>query len=441
MCDTFVALPPFTADDSVLFGKNSDREPNEAQVLEYYPAREHEKDEALRCTYVEVPQAKETYAVLLCRPFWMWGAEMGANEKGVVIGNEAVWTRMPTQKKNVLTGMDLLRLALERASSARQALEIVVQHLSDFGQGGLCGYKDRHISYHNSFLIADPKEAWVLETAGHLWAALQVKGAYSISNGLTIGEEFDDAHPELIETARKKGWLKKGKDFHFARCYSDFLYTTFSASRTRRDRSFKCIAGMKGKMDAPCAFGILRDHGDSEYYPDSHLLGNRLCAHAGNRLFRNATQTVGSLVAQLKPGFQTYWATGTSSPCIATFKPVWFRGPVLPDLGVAPTGNFDPKALWWHHEKLHRAVLQDFPTRAMAFREARDGLEKELLEDASGGTANESDQVTAAAFEKAREKTTEWTHLVHELPIKKGPRYFYRSYWRRQNQEAGFMVQ
>jgi secernin len=70
MRDTFVALPPFTADGSIIFGKNSDREPNEAQALEYHSARVHGKGERLRCTYRDVPQAKETYAVLLCRHHW-----------------------------------------------------------------------------------------------------------------------------------------------------------------------------------------------------------------------------------------------------------------------------------------------------------------------------------------------------------------------------------
>ena len=103
MCDTFVALPSVTSDGSVLFGKNSDREPNEAQALEYHPARTYPEGEALACTHKKIPQVRETNAVLLCRPFWMWGAEMGANEKGVVIGNEAVWTKMPVIKRAGLT--------------------------------------------------------------------------------------------------------------------------------------------------------------------------------------------------------------------------------------------------------------------------------------------------------------------------------------------------
>lgn len=127
MCDTFVALPPVTGDGSVIFGKNSDREPNEAQILEYHPGRVHALPADIACTYVKIPQVKETYATLLSRPFWMWGAEMGANEKGVVIGNQAVWTRMPLIKTNSLTGMDMLRLALEQSGNADQALETIIQ--------------------------------------------------------------------------------------------------------------------------------------------------------------------------------------------------------------------------------------------------------------------------------------------------------------------------
>jgi dipeptidase len=80
----------------------------------------------VRCTYIEIPQVAETFAVLLAKPFWIWGAEMGANEKGVTIGNEAVFTKVPMEKQPGLIGMDFLRLALERAATARFALEVIV---------------------------------------------------------------------------------------------------------------------------------------------------------------------------------------------------------------------------------------------------------------------------------------------------------------------------
>ena len=283
MCDTFVALGPASGDGAVVFGKNSDREPNEAQALEYHPGARHPAGAALKCTYIEIPQAPETLAALISRPFWMWGAEFGANEKGVVIGNEAVFTRLPRDKKPALLGMDLLRLALERGPSAEEALETIVRLLSDHGQGGPCGYEDKKLAYHNSFIIAAPDSAWVLETAGPLWAAKRIAENYAISNALTIGEDFDRSHPDLIDFARDHGRLKKGENFHFARAYSDWFFTFFSASRARRGRAAGLLERF-GRINPAAAMAILRDHREEPYYPDKHPLMNRVCAHAANGL-------------------------------------------------------------------------------------------------------------------------------------------------------------
>ena len=437
MCDTFVVVQSGTSDGSILFGKNSDREPNEAQVLEYHPAQTHAKGEKVQCTYIKIPQVKETHPVLLSRPFWMWGAEMGANDKGLVIGNEAVWTRMPLDKGPGLTGMDLLRLALERSAKAENGMEEIIRLISDHGQGGICGYEDKRMAYHNSFIIADLNEAWVLETAGPLWAALKVKDFYTISNGLTIGEEFDACHRDLIGTAKKKGWLKKGKTFHFAQCYSDWLFTTFSASRTRRERSSGLINDSLGEMDVNSAIRILRDHNGNGYRPHAHLLGTRLCAHAANGLTRNATQTTGSLVAHLKKEAQTLWATGTSAPCTGIFKPIWFKGEVLPHTGPAPTSIFDPEAMWWHHETLHRSVLLDYPARIRLFSKERDELERSFITRACDKTEGRQWSVSETAFAQAKEATSKWLDLVQEAPIRGRTSMIYRRYWQRQNRKAG----
>ena len=167
MCDTFVALGSATKDGSVIFGKNSDRPQNEQQPLAYFKRENHPPNTQVRCTYISIPQVEVTNAIFLSKPSWMWGGEMGANEYGVSIGNEAVWTKEPYGGPALL-GMDLLRLALERSSSATQALEIIVDLLENHGQGGSCA-ENSMWTYHNSFLIADQREAWVLETAGEWW--------------------------------------------------------------------------------------------------------------------------------------------------------------------------------------------------------------------------------------------------------------------------------
>jgi dipeptidase len=401
----------------------------------------HSKGETLRCTYLTIPQAKETFGILISRPFWMWGCEMGANAKGLVIGNEAAFTKMPYEKKGGLTGMDMQRLALERSATAEQALETITRLLSDHGQGGLCLYEDKFI-YHNSFIMADPNEAWILETAGPLWAARKVKDFYSISNRLTIGEEFDQSHPDLIKTARNKRWLKAGQDFHFAKTYSDWFFTTFSGSRQRRSCSLRLLDEKKGNIDTAYAIRVLRDHGIDhhqieDYRPNSHFFLDRICAHSANNLSRKAAQSTGSLVAHLLPDRQTFFATGTSAPCTGIFKPLWLEGEVLPDIGPTPKGTFNPDTLWWRHEKLHRLVLLDYPSRSRSYFGDRDELENSFIQKAGKVVSGSKWELTKEAFKKAKEETINWTARVQEHTRKSLPGLIYRRFWRVQNKKAG----
>ena len=433
MCDTFIAMPPATGDGSILFGKNSDREPNEAQSLEYHAGNEHPKASFVTCTYLKIPQAKQTYATLISRPFWMWGAEMGANEKGVVIGNEAVFTRMPMDREGKLLGMDILRLALERSQSAGHALETMIQLLADHGQGGICGYQNRKFTYHNSYIIADSQNAWVLETAGHLWAAACITDYYSLSNGLTIGEAYEESHPDLISHARKKGWLKKHATFNFRRCYSDWLITTFSASRKRQETAADFIQSSKGQFRLPHAIQTLRDHGTTSYRPGRHLLQDRLCSHAGNGLTRDSAQTTASMIAHLHPDLQTFWATGTSAPCTGIYKPLWFDGAVLPDIGPVPGDRYNSRCLWWLHEVLHRSVIDDYAHRISLYSEERNHLEAGFIKEASMLAKNRY-AFSTAAFGEAHVKTREWIEKVKQAK-QVGPKenWIFRNYWHKQN--------
>ena len=97
-----------------------------------------------------------TSAVLLSQPWWMWGAEMGANEHGVVIGNEVVFTRgaRGTVPDSPLLGMDLVRLGLERATTAHDAVGVLVDRLEKHAQGGSFSQEHPRFSYDNSFRCA-----------------------------------------------------------------------------------------------------------------------------------------------------------------------------------------------------------------------------------------------------------------------------------------------
>ena len=69
-CDTWVALPDATADHSVILAKNSDRPPMEAQVLVQFPHQRHAPGEMVKCTYIEIPQAAETYEHIGSKLWW-----------------------------------------------------------------------------------------------------------------------------------------------------------------------------------------------------------------------------------------------------------------------------------------------------------------------------------------------------------------------------------
>ena len=196
MCDTLVSL----TDDGVLFAKNSDRDPNESQVLEWQPAADHRAGSVVRCTWLTIDQAPHTNAVLLSRPWWMWGAEIGTNEHGLVIGNEAVFTRSAREGDPGLLGMDLLRLALERCADRHSAVQEIVRLLELHGQGGPCSFEHGRSTYDNSFIVADPDGAVVLETAGRTHATEEVNSrGRSISNGLTIAA-FARAHSDPLRS-------------------------------------------------------------------------------------------------------------------------------------------------------------------------------------------------------------------------------------------------
>ncbi|MBL8822261.1 MAG: C69 family dipeptidase [Planctomycetia bacterium] len=382
MCDTLVIVRK----DKVWFAKNSDRDPNEAQALDWQPAQNHAPGSTLQCTHISIPQVIHTHAVLLSRPFWMWGAEMGANEHGVCIGNEAVFTNQPYRATG-LTGMDLVRLGLERSRTAQEALDVIIQLLQLHGQGGGCGYDHPAFTYHNSFLIADTETAFVLETAGDKWVSEKIQGVRSISNGLSIPS--------------------------FAQKYQDKIRTRVARAAIRQSRT--CHLGQQvSKTDD--LFAILRDHGHDglKYSWISGALSGP-CAHAGGMLA--ATQTTASWVSELSSKGCRHWATATSNPCLSIFKPVSVAMPL--EIGSWPQHLPASDCYWWRHERLFRVGM---PVNS-AYQIERDQIELRLMLES---------QPSVEAFNQAEE----W---ILQQPFQKQVNlpWYVKWYWQKQNKKAG----
>lgn len=440
MCDTMLALANATADGSVLFAKNSDRDPNEAHQLLHVPACTYPPGSFVQCTYISIPQVKRTHAVLLSKPFWIWGAEMGANEHGVVIGNEAVFTRVPQEKEPALLGMDLLRLALERSTNAYEALKEITSLLEKYGQGGNCGFSHKMV-YHNSFLIGDQEDGWVLETAGREWAAVRVHGVRSISNAITITNFWDLASPGLVEYAIRRGWCRSRDDFDFSRCYSEPVFTNFGAGRYRQACSSRLLKAKEGSLTLADMMSFLRYHGEGaeeNWRPDGALFGSQVCMHYGFGPVR-INQTTGSMVSQMKKGESLHWFTGTAAPCTSIFKPVWIDAG-LPAGDPDPVGTADDASLWWRHERLHRSILEDYPARQAAFAADRDALERDFVNGAEALPWRDVKSRLAystTCFQMADQAEQKWHDKVKGVPTHAKNTFYYRSAWRNVNRQAG----
>ena len=286
MCDTLVALAPATAAGTTLFAKNSDRPPHERQVVEHHPPR---REEVTRATHVALPGHPEpTFAVTGSRPTWMWGMEHGVNEAGVAVGNEMIFTLDdPRDAPVALTGMDLVRLALERAANATAAVATLTSLLEAHGQGG-SGHDHDDVPYWSSFLVADPASAWVVETSGRSWAAEEVDRTRAISNRTTI-PSFDAIHRSAQEAA------------------SPFVDPRWEAGR-------EVLA------DRPVTDAGLRAHLRAHVGGDD---GWTVCMHVDG-----LEATTASVVATLRPDGPPWARFLLGSPCRSVYVPLRVGEPV-----------------------------------------------------------------------------------------------------------------
>jgi dipeptidase len=133
----------------------------------------------------------------------------------------------------------LIYIALERARTAREAIQVMTSLVAEYG----------YASTGESFSIADPKEAWILEMIGKgagkkgaVWVARRLPEGYlsAHANQARIRQfPLNDAEntlysPDVISFAREKGWFTGAdKDFSFADTYHplDFESVRFAEGR------------------------------------------------------------------------------------------------------------------------------------------------------------------------------------------------------------------
>jgi secernin len=390
-CDTWVALADATAARVTILAKNSDRPSFDSQPLVFSARRSWPTGAMIDVGRVKIPQVKETFATLGSSPYWSWGYEEGINEFGVAIGNEGQTTRTleagvaasKLGKGPVLgpTGMDLLRLGLERGRTAREALEVITRLVAEYGQFG-SGHPAQGVEggYDNSFLIADAREAWVLETVGTRWVARRLtQGAMSISNKLSIATSWDLSSSDLVDYATRQGWWPESQKalFNFETAYSGETPGHMRAHQgalTRASSSARLLREKAGQITPRWMMSIARDRSSTPSLDNSSTASSCVTV-----LPTSSDDLPVFWWSASRPGnacFVPYFVHGSRLPEILSRAGTFSRRVVAPELAVPDA--FSAESYWWLSKDLSDKVEADWAARNPVVRRDFDALENEF---------------------------------------------------------------
>ncbi len=206
-CTTILAGKNTTADGSVLHGHNEDMGFTAVGRLWPVPAATHRKGSTVDVPYVSLELPDVTYG------YWASGNAFGTSGLGiaaesrsydsVLVGMNEFGLTMSCNwmysKEENLPGQGVRRYALrqlilERAKTAREAVEFIGKIIDTHSQADWGGL---------TYCLADPDEAWIVETTSKNWVARRVKDdeVLVIANRFTIGEEYEIASKGLLDTA------------------------------------------------------------------------------------------------------------------------------------------------------------------------------------------------------------------------------------------------
>ena len=233
-------LVSYAADSHYLYGE-----------LYYHPAADWKPGTMLKVfdwdthRYLgEIEQVEHTYRTV-----------GNMNENQVII-TETTWGGRPEleDKRGGIDYGSLIYITLQRAKTAREAIDIIVELANKYG----------YASEGETFSIADKKEAWIMELIGKgmnirnnvninkgiVWVAMRVPdGAICAhANQARIGKfPLNDPDnclyaPDVIRFARRKGYFEgEDKDFSFKKAYCPVDFGTVRGCDARAWSAFNIL--------------------------------------------------------------------------------------------------------------------------------------------------------------------------------------------------------
>lgn len=271
-CTNFLITRGASADGSTMITYAADSHTLYGELY-FQPAKDYPEG-AMRDIYEwdtnkflgRIPQVAHTYSVV-----------GNINEFQVAIGETTYGGREELAKQSgaIMDYGSLIYVALQRAKTAREAIEVIADLMEKYG----------YASSGESFSISDPNEVWIMEIIGKgdgekgaVWVAQRIPDGYisGHANQARI-TTFPMNDPEnclfakdVISFAREKGWFEgKNKDFSFSDVYApvDFSGARFSDARVFAGFN-KVFSGMKQYEEY--ALGNVQ-HGGENNFPVNRM--------------------------------------------------------------------------------------------------------------------------------------------------------------------------
>ncbi|HKM30094.1 MAG TPA: hypothetical protein VJZ51_05015, partial [Bacilli bacterium] len=155
---------------------------------------------------------------------------------------------------------------------------------------------------------------------------------------------------------------------NFKKKHSDLIFTLGSKSRLRESSASSFL---KQEMDGEKMMVALQSHTVAK--PSLYKKGSvgSICMHQSLL----GDHTTGSMVVDINQTFPTIWITGSSTPCLAIYKPVYFGNIVAPLFKTEK----DSLAYWLRYEYLLRAIYSGYVDEEQ-YLAKRNSIQKTIIE-------------------------------------------------------------
>jgi secernin len=364
-CHAVVALARATVDGQTLFGQTSSGIAGPSSPFCRTPGRGWAPDEKVHTQFLELPQARQTYAVVGCQPNGSWGYEHGINEQQVAVGCLTLPSKLKCDSPALL-GTDLTRLTLERSRTALQAVDLLTSLVERYGQGGFPGCP-AECAHDHAFLIVDPTEAYAVETAGHYWVYQEVQEVRAVSNARVIRQDWDRISQGLASYAIGRGWWSDdGRKLDFAGALGEDPAAQAPALR-RWGRDTLLLMEQHGHIDTAFVRHVLSD----QLEETPRVPGTRPAAEEGVKWDKNPLESAraacaaGFVVALTRDPARlpmTWCALGAA--CATVYYPVFLDGE-LPEPFTQVSQQPRAENFWRRVSRLSEQLERDPERRAL----------------------------------------------------------------------------